>query len=445
MDTIRQLFPGWDSFEESDQHRPASGGAWRRSESGRCVGISLNSLGEGVSELRAAMERGLSVLVMGESAGCPAGTVRHNPIPTPHPRSVWDLALGTSGSTGEARIVATTCDRVVQGIRAIHSSQGLERIESTGIVLPLHYSFAFVNQLLWSFWSGRRCVFTGGLRNPVQTLEALRDSGVEMTCLVAEQVRALVGVGIDPERFALPDMRVVNFAGSPFPFDVLPFLGRLFPNARFTNNYGCTEAFPRISSRSVRVDAPGEFQDVGLPIGSVDVSIRDDQGDLVPTGEVGWIHVGGASTATGLVDGDGNLAPFPEHGPRSGDLGYLGVDGRLHLVGRADGIVKIAGERISVANVEGVLRELEGVLDATVAPCSGGAFGMELRAALVCVGPPDRKRLIEHLRDRLPNHARPRRILLLEGLPRLPSGKTDLARLREFLEMGEGTDLLKPA
>lgn len=111
MAIILKLLPGRDSYDESEQSILASGGIWLRPESMQCIGISLNFFGAGVSDLRVAMEPGVSVLLIGESAGFPAGTERQNPLPSSHPRRDWDLALGISGSPGEARILAIACER----------------------------------------------------------------------------------------------------------------------------------------------------------------------------------------------------------------------------------------------------------------------------------------------------------------------------------------------
>lgn len=341
-------------------------------------------------------------------------------------RGAFDVAIPTSGSTGAPRLVATDWERIARGIERIEESQGLEEIASTGLLLPPHYSFAFVNQLLWSVWKGARLVLTRGLATPVVALDQLRRHEVGMVCMVGQQIRALHRLGMAVPKYALPDVRVVNFAGGPFPLDALDALRTLFPNARFANNYGCTEAFPRISCRRVDPDAPGDVSDVGAPLRDIGIEIRDEDGNRLGEDRIGRIHARGPSLATGAVSPDGRVEPFSEDGwVATGDMGALAADGTLRVHGRGDQIIKVAGERISLLKVESVLRDMGGIEDAIVVGVRESNGEEWARAVFKAVDAPSRSAIAAHLQANLPRAGWPREIRLAPEWPLLPSGKPD--------------------
>jgi long-chain acyl-CoA synthetase len=335
------------------------------------------------------------------------------------------LVIPTSGSTGAARLIAASGEAVSHGIDAIAASQGLDEVRSTGLLLPPHYSFALVNQVLWSLARGAKLVFTPGLATPGDTVAILRDEHVEMVCLVGRQMRALVRLGFDREEYALPAVKIVNFAGGPFPFDCYGAIRRLFPNARVMNNYGCTEAFPRVSAREVHAgDEP--VMDVGRPIRTIEVSIHDESGVRLAADTVGLIRARGPSAALGFLRPDGSVHPFSDDGSfPTGDQGLITQAGTLHVFGRADQVINVGGERVSLLKIEAVLRLHPRVEDAIVA---GIREPDGEQWPLGCIsGPetPSRAEILRHLTAHLPGAAWPRRIFHVSDWPLLPNGKPD--------------------
>ena len=272
-----------------------------------------------------------------------SGAIALPPDPA-HVAAPVALALLTSGSTGEPRVLAASLEGLDRGIVAIHASQGLDDMTGTAALLPLAYSFALVNQLLWSVRYERRLVLTAGLAMPADALRQVRDAGADMLCLVAHQARLLARYGFGADD-ALPLVRVVNFAGSPFPTSSFDFLRLLFPNAALLNNYGCAEAMPRLAVRHV-TEPQTDGAWVGPAIPGIELRIDGDD-------PVGPILFRGPSASLGTLGADGALTDHPTWIP-SGDLGRLAADG-LHVLGRHDQVVKIFGERVSLVEVERAL------------------------------------------------------------------------------------------
>jgi acyl-coenzyme A synthetase/AMP-(fatty) acid ligase len=144
-------------------------------------------------------------------------------------------------------------------------------------------------------------------------------------------------------------------------------------------------------------------------------------------------------------DQDGCLevaSPFVTGAPapfRGSDRIELLADGRFRHLGRVDGVVKIGAERVSVAEVERALASLEGVVEAAVLPVTvAGPRETELWAAVVAPGT-SVAAVRAGLRGRLQAVAIPRRITLVERLPREETGKVARASIEALLrEDGSG-------
>lgn len=348
----------------------------------------------------------------------------------------YDLVLPTSGSTGAPRLIVGHGDRIARAVTAIEASQGIEGCRCTAAFLPAHFSYCLVNQVLWSLFRGARLVLTPGLSMPAESFALIQGERPDFLCMVAQQVRLLLAYGFDDEDLQLPELKVLNFAGGPFPFDCWKALERFFPNARFNNNYGCTEAFPRVSARAVE-GGDDDIARVGRPIGDLRLEIVDETGSSLGAGQVGRIHCSGSTTGLGVLDAEGRILPFSSTGSfPTGDWGHLDDGGELHVHGRADQIINVGGERISLIRIEHVTREGEGVGDA-VATARKEENGEQWPLVIVTGPvPPEAERLRKHFALHLPRAAWPRLLLFAENWPLLPSNKPDRKGIIRAAETG---------
>ncbi|MFV0260792.1 MAG: AMP-binding protein [Acidimicrobiales bacterium] len=125
------------------------------------------------------------------------------------------------------------------------------------------------------------------------------------------------------------------------------------------------------------------------------------------------------------VDPDGWL--------HTGDLGRIRPDGHLVFMGRLKDMLKVGGENMAPAEVEGRLRELDGVADAAVVGLTDSRLG-EVPVAYVLAEPGaglDGDALLGHLRGRVAGFKVPRHVLVVDELPMTPTGKIRKVELRE--------------
>ena len=128
---------------------------------------------------------------------------------------------------------------------------------------------------------------------------------------------------------------------------------------------------------------------------------------------------------------------------RTGDLGRLDSSGRLVVRGRADDVINTGGHKVVPGEVAAVLQTCPGVRDVAVVGQPDPEWGERVIAVVVPADPadpPTLELLRLHVRERLPRYAAPSRVVMVDAVPMLPSGKHDIVRLRQELLRREQTE-----
>ncbi|MFV2116803.1 amino acid adenylation domain-containing protein, partial [Micromonospora sp. LOL_025] len=213
------------------------------------------------------------------------------------------------------------------------------------------------------------------------------------------------------------------------------------PRVRIVNAYGVTEAAVDSTCHLLPADglAGATCLPIGRPLPNVRVYLLDAEGEPVPDGVVGEIHIGGAGVARGYLNRPELTAqrfranPFVpgERLYRTGDLGRRLPGGELEFLGRDDFQVKIRGFRVELGEIEARLAATEGVREAVVV-ARPDAGGHQRLIAYVLAGAkeaPDAARLRDRLAGELPDHMVPAAYVRLAAWPLTPNGKLDRAAL----------------
>jgi len=224
-----------------------------------------------------------------------------------------------------------------------------------------------------------------------------------------------------PERLA--KLRCAIFAGAPMAQGLLAEAEAALPWVEFIENYGQSEA----GAVTVRRGRHGDKKAaVGRPLMGVELRVVDSHGRSLPTGQAGEVLIrspglmlgyDGDAAQTGRAIRDGWLW--------TGDIGRLDEDGFLYLIDRSKDMIISGGENIYPAEIENALFG-----HPAVAECA--AFGIpderlgEVPAAHVVARPgavPSETELIDAVSAAIARHKRPRRIVLVQSLPRTAVGK----------------------
>jgi acyl-CoA synthetase (AMP-forming)/AMP-acid ligase II len=320
------------------------------------------------------------------------------------------FALFSSGSTGEPKLVFGSRQRAEGLARLLHQVQEGDPVQHTIGLLPLTYSYPFVNQWLWARTADRRYVGTPGFAQPDAVADTLATAHDAMVCLVAAHV-PLLESHFGERTF--PGVIRVHFAGGRFPQEHLPRVRRYFPEARIYNNYGCIEAMPRLSVR--RAEDGDAASDVGQPIPGVELRAS-------PEGE---IFFRSPYSAVAFCDGDGFHPIGAGDWVSTGDYGHRAPSGHWNLEGRASEVFKRYGEKISLPMLLGSI---------TASWPGQAAFYREtdslgeLGHVLVLAPPPSNEELRRILATLRHEHTRahwPLRVESASCLPLLANGKID--------------------
>jgi fatty-acyl-CoA synthase len=171
------------------------------------------------------------------------------------------------------------------------------------------------------------------------------------------------------------------------------------------------------------------------------LTVLSPEGDELPPGEVGLLA--GPTTASGYYrDPEKTAATFVERGGQKyavpGDLGRIEADGSVTLLGRGVTTINTGGEKVYPGEVEDAIRALSDIDDCVVLGVPDERFGQAVAALVVrdsgsAVGADD---VAGAVRAALAGYKVPRRIRLVDQVPRLPNGKVDYEASQKLAQAG---------
>jgi fatty-acyl-CoA synthase len=257
--------------------------------------------------------------------------------------------------------------------------------------------------------------------DPEATLELVDLHGASGLAVVPVMLERIVDLPAERlDRYHLKSLRFVTASGSRMrPEAVTAFMDRFGDVVH--NSYNATEA--GLISTATAADLRVAPDTAGRPVMGTELRIVDDEGREVPAGEVGRITVLSDSQFEGYTSGD--TKSFHDDYMVSGDLGRVDADGRLYVVGRDDEMIVSGGENVYPLEVEETLNGHADVVEAAVIGVDDEKFGQRLDAYVVlqpgaAATPDDLK---QHVKQHLAGYKVPRRVVVLDDLPRNDTGK----------------------
>jgi acyl-CoA synthetase (AMP-forming)/AMP-acid ligase II len=222
----------------------------------------------------------------------------------------------------------------------------------------------------------------------------------------------------------LSSLAVVNIGSAPIASHTLRRFGAKLPNANVMCGYGMTE-FGAVTAMPMG-DGTAHLGSTGLPLPGVELRILGPHGDPVPTGEVGQVAIGGTRPRRMYFqDAETSEATWKDGWLLSGDLGSVDGDGYLWIVGRQKEMIIRGGHNVMPGEVESALFEHPSVVEAAVTGVPHDVLGEDVAAWVVLSEPmtTPAETLRTFLLGRLADYKVPRRITVVEALPRNVAGK----------------------
>jgi amino acid adenylation domain-containing protein len=355
-----------------------------------------------------------------------------------------DLAyvLYTSGSTGNPKGVMLSHRAALGFVTWAVEAIGVTAADRCSSHAPFHFDLSIFD-LYASALAGAAVVLVPATtsRFPVEVRRFIEREHITIWYSVPSILSLLARRGGLTEG-ALPELRVILFAGEVFPTNQRRELMRLLPHVTYWNLYGPTETNVCTAYRVPPLDAGG---DAPLPIGRAvdgdETFVVTEDGRLAAPGEAGVLYVRGATVMSGYWNDpertDAVLAPSPFHAPLrdlaycTGDLVRERTDGNYDFLGRRDLQIKSRGYRIELGEIEAALGALDSVVETAVVAVPDEMVGNRIHAfAAVRAGTPERA-LVDACKARLPGYMVPERLELLDALPKTSTGKIDRRALSE--------------
>jgi len=314
-----------------------------------------------------------------------------------HELDATAVLLRTSGTSGEPTEVPLTFGNLLWSAIGSAVALGLDPRERWLCTLPLVHVGGLSIIVRSAIYGTTAVVHERFVL--ADALDALMEREITLVSVVATTLTRLLDGGLaDP-----PALRCALAGGGSVP-------AALLRRARsagvvVSQTYGLTEACSQVATQ-----APGEGSvDAGPPLFCTRVA-------LAPDGE---ILVSGPTLSPAVVGG--TLA--------TGDLGELGADGTLHVIGRKSDAIISGGENVAPSEVESVLEEHPAVVEAAVYGVADQQWGEVVHALVVVRADVGADALRAHCAERLGGFKVPKAIAFTDSLPRTASGKLQRARL----------------
>ena len=351
-------------------------------------------------------------------------------------RETVQLLLFTSGTTGEPKAVQLTMGNLLASATASAFRLGVDPTDRWLVPLSLHH-MGGIAPLLRSTLYGTTAIIRPSF-DPGGTVDDLRSYDATCVSLVPTMLRRMLSA-----RGTLPDsLRFVLVGGAPCPEELIDRC-RDF-SVPVCPTYGMTETASQVATARHR-EAYEHPATVGRPLLWTDVTVVDETGTPVESGETGEVVVSGPTVTPGYYDDHAATGEaMGTYGFHTGDVGYQDAEGRLYVLNRLDDRILTGGENVDPGEVVDALQAHDEVSEAAVVGLPDEQWGEQVAALLVAESqaePPDIEALESFLRERLAGFKLPRTIGFTNELPRTVSGTIEREAVRERLLEGESSQI----
>ncbi len=316
------------------------------------------------------------------------------------------LGLCTSGSSGLPKVVELDWESVLLNARSFAAAAGYEADDVLWCTTPLAHLYCLGAGVLGGLLSGATVLLSGGMLEGAAFADLAREQRptvlLSVPFLFRHYLKTLRG---DPEIVRSWQLRRCIAAGEPVSPELIE-TWRELTGIGLQSHYGLTEG------GQITLAAGGAGEGVGPPLDDVELRIGEDGQVAVRRRAPGCPY----RIVGQPVDRDGWY--------ETGDLGEIDEAGNLHITGRADSRINVAGKKVDPAEVEAALGSCEGVEDCAVASIEA-AEGVQV-VAFLCVAAGSEigdGEIRAALAGRLSPHKLPRRFVRVAEIPRTLTGK----------------------
>ena len=340
-----------------------------------------------------------------------------------------DLAVivYTSGSTGKPKGVMLThrnFDVVTDAV-----SEYLENTSDDIILdfLPLSITYGLL-QLLVTFRTGGRLVLEKGFGFPYEIIKRIKEEKITGFAGAPTVYSIITHLNLESETF--PSLRYITNAAAAMPYSFIPKLRKIFPTTKIYLMHGLTECLRTTYLPPEEIET--RPTSVGRGMKYVQLSVEDENGNRLSSGQVGELCVRGPNIMRGYWNDPDATAKVLRRDKntgeivlRSGDLFTVNDEGYFYFVSRSDDIIKSRGRKVSPVEVENIIYLWEEVLEVRVIGVPDTLLGQAVKAEIVLkkgasiTADQIKAKCKKHLED----FQIPQKIEFVQSLPKTAGGK----------------------
>lgn len=352
-----------------------------------------------------------------------------------------DLAalIYTSGSTGFPKGVMMTHQSMVFASWSLIQYLRLTENERIVLLLPLAFDYGLY-QLLMAITIGgtliveQNFIFLASIFENIEKYKPTVFPGVPT-------IYAMMIEANKKNKISFDCIEKITSTAADLPAEFMPDLQKIFPNALIYKMYGLTECKRVCYLEPELINS--KPASVGKAIPGTEVFLLSPDGDPVPVGEPGILHIRGPHVMLGYWKNDelseAMLKPGKLPGERilcSNDWFKKDDDGDLYFLGRNDDIIKTRGEKVSPIEVENIIYSIEGVKEVVVFGIPDKVMGESIVAYVTTNGTAEvNEKIIQRkCMSQLEPFMVPSKIFLIAEMPKSTNGKIDKKELKKNLQ-----------
>ena len=342
----------------------------------------------------------------------------------------------TSGTTGNPKGTMLTHNNILNNGYFVGEAIHLSPADRVCISVPLFHCFGMVMGNLACITHGSTMVYPSAVFNPLETLKAIQQE----KCTAAYGVPTMFIAILEHEQFDdfdLSSLRTGIMAGSPCPREIMQRVIDRMHMSEITICYGMTETTTVSAQSSTSDSVEQRVGTVGRVHPHLEIKIVDEQGKVVPRGQLGELCVRGYSVMLGYWEDHEKSQEVIDSARwmHTGDIAEMDEAGFVKIKGRIKDVVIRGGENLFPKEIEDFLYTHPDVSDVQVIGLPDTRYGEELCACIILHEHHEitEGSIRQYCAEHISHNKVPRYVRFFNEFPMTASGKAQKFKLQEFM------------